>query len=809
MLDISQPQLAQISCRNSAAMISYVIEYFGDKMLSELFEGVLAGKSLISTSYQYLGSPLTLEYFNHDNNWYSNEINLKIFDNLSKMGIDAFNTGRFAVISAKATQNIATIAYLQMLGPVRTIIKINEVNSLYNRTKNVEILDFEKNSTTVKLNYSCKHNHQVTRQNIGAYTGVLESMGLSNISCKIECDDFIKLNCTVLKFSWQSSSKLQQLKWLLQKKIAVLFCNTYLQSDDIIERYHKNLVISFENEVAEKEVQRRKSEFYFNQLIEQQEKKEQELNLLVKEKTTQLAQSINDKEKLFENFSHELKTPLTLIIGPIEQLLKQQLPQKISQQLMGINSNAHRLFDLVSTLLSFAEIKVSRDKIVATNIYSCTAYIINSLRPLADTKNVELNLNYQCDKELTLNLQAQTWELILSNLLTNAIKHGEKDSQISIEVNQKQDQLLLTVTDINQPITENVQQEIYARFTTSESGERGHGLGLAIVNELITSHKGKFSLTTDAKGNQFNIYLPLTLRTSTKLALLESIPENQLADAILSAPQSTNQLSDILLVEDNMELADFLISSFQPYFIVHHCVNGRDAMQKLDESLFDLIISDVMMPVMGGFEFCRQVKTSEDFQHIPLILLTAKSDIESQKQGLSLQADDYIGKPFNTDILIKKVINMIKTYQAQARKIKQKLMCTGLDSSAELTISNSKQDAQSLFFKRLQTYLKQDYSNANIKAGDIAKYLHISEKTLNRKLQVITGSSATELLREYRLNQAKRQLERGIKAKEVCFDCGFNSLSYFGRCFKYQFKMSPSEYQKSCSTNFTKTEKIC
>lgn len=258
-----------------------------------------------------------------------------------------------------------------------------------------------------------------------------------------------------------------------------------------------------------------------------------------------------------------------------------------------------------------------------------------------------------------------------------------------------------------------------------------------------------------------------------------------------------------MLVEDNIELAEFLISSFADYFKVKHCLNGRDAISELDKQPFDLIISDVMMPVMNGFEFCQQVKSDEAFQHIPVILLTAKSDIASQKTGFSLQADDYISKPFNTDILIQKIINMVNTYQAYAIKVKQQLLSSTLMriDSKNTAIIGEKQNKQAQFITKLQEYLTLHYSNTELKVGEMASHFFMSEKTFTRKIQAITSSNITSLLREYRLNQATRYLTAGAELKNIGFDCGFNSVSYFGRCFKQYFGITPAQYQQQVIAN--------
>ena len=211
--------------------------------------------------------------------------------------------------------------------------------------------------------------------------------------------------------------------------------------------------------------------------------------------------------------------------------------------------------------------------------------------------------------------------------------------------------------------------------------QKGMGLGLAIVKELADSHSASIDLVSNKQGNTFKLNFPITLKinplSKAQCKVLQHTPDEEIKDETSSLKNPNNckqSLPTILLVEDNLELAQFLLSSLTPFFNVKHSVNGRDALFFLSESIVDLIVSDVMMPVMDGYEFCQQVKDDEALRHIPLFLLTAKSDLVSRKKGFQLKADDYIGKPFNTDILIQKVTNHIATKQALANSLRQQLL---------------------------------------------------------------------------------------------------------------------------------------
>jgi signal transduction histidine kinase/CheY-like chemotaxis protein len=794
MLDISAPHLAQISCRNSVGMIFYITEHFGENTLSELFAGILAGKKLISTNYQYLGTPLTLDYFKNENNWYSNEINLKIFDNLSTLGVDAFNTGRYAIMRASNTKNIATIAYLQMLGIEKIVKKLNTLNGLYNRTKTMNLSKVENNSVTIQLNYNCPHNAQVTRQNIGAFVGGMEVAGLDNITWKLVHEDFTKRHKTIITLSWQASSRAQKIQYLLKKRIALLFCKSYLQSYAVINDFHQNVIVGFENEIVEKEVQRKKSETYFNQLIEQQDKKEQELASLVKEKTYLLQLAVQQKNTLFENVSHELKTPLTLILGRSEQLLKRKDLNTINHnEVKHIEASAEHLYQLVNQLLELAEIKHHTQLKIPVDIIGETNLLCESLSSLAQSAGMAIT--YQRDTDLAahwLELQQGAWSSIMTNLVSNAIKYGDEYFGVHVSLEISEVDVKLTVVNKGEIIKVEQLEKIFNRFEQLDNKQQGQGLGLAIVKELVSNHGGSVSAISLNNETAFTVALPNKANKISQREAIQPLPASN------KKVNNSTSKQHILIVEDNQELREFISSALSMQFNVTAVEHGQAAIDWLTSTnaLPDLILSDVMMPVMNGYEFCEKLKQDPEYQSIPLFLLTAKADSASVKKGFALAADDYIAKPFNTDVLITKIGNQLATREALKKNLKAKL----LTAPENLSLNKPSSDPDQILYK-VNTLLEANFSNADIKSADIAKALHMQEKTLNRKLQTLVGCSISELIREYRLNKAKQLLEQYHKPKNVCFDCGFNSVSYFGQNFKHQFGVTPSAYQQKYQTS--------
>ncbi|MGL1889200.1 MAG: response regulator [Reichenbachiella sp.] len=508
----------------------------------------------------------------------------------------------------------------------------------------------------------------------------------------------------------------------------------------------------------------------------------------IQKKTMQLREVLKEKESLFENVSHELKTPLTLILGRSEQLLKRDdVTTATATELTHIAASAEQLYQLVNQLLQLAEVKHQKNKKEAIDIVEQTMFVCDSLSSLA--ANAGTVITFKLDSLMDshwLEIQTGAWSSIITNLITNAIKYGDNSQPVQVLLNITEEITVLSVSNKGAKIEPEKLEQIFNRFEQVNVDQQGQGLGLAIVKELTKNHFGDTEVTSNVGEVVFTVTIPNVKNkpsqvTNTNLVTAEPETENK-----LTAKQN------ILIVEDNQELREFIASALSLQFAITAVEHGQAAINWLTKNtLPDLILSDVMMPVMDGYQLCEKLKQDPIYQYIPLFLLTAKADIKSTKKGLALAADDYIAKPFNTDVLITKIGNQLATHAAMKKHFQGKLLSSANKLKDETPLSDSE-----VQLNTIRQALSEHYNNADIKASDIAQVLHSTEKTLNRKLQVILGKSISELLREFRLNQAKQLLAQGHKAKSVYFECGFNSMSYFSQSYKKEFGQSPRDFQK-------------
>ncbi|MEP7706216.1 response regulator [Paraglaciecola sp. 25GB23A] len=513
-----------------------------------------------------------------------------------------------------------------------------------------------------------------------------------------------------------------------------------------------------------------------------------QLENLIAQRTEELNKTLLTKQSMFENISHEFRTPLTLILGKAENLQKSDMDIEQKSHVSMIYKQAHRLYELVENLLKLAEMRaVEKQKRVckpAIELYE----LLQNWCHLADEKQIKIHFESFIPDELQVVLIEETLLLVAGNIIGNAIKYSPTGTRIDIALSQQHGNIVLIFSDEG-PGFKNI-DNVFERFSRESNVGSGNGLGLAIVKHIVEQNKGSITLENiKPRGAKVSVSLPLN-KLSNDIQAPVSINEDELTidstHQYLPLPQFPTK-SQILLVEDNDDLRQYLISLLQPHTNVHSCTHGQEALLWLEQHSPDLILSDVMMPEMDGYELCAKVKQNNELKHIPFILLTAKSDLASQKKGLALQADDYIAKPFSSDVLLAKIANTLQTLQAFRHKLRESIVGAEVESKVLADSPNHE------LLATIQAQLQQNYADSVYAVHDLASALHMSEKTLNRRLNSLLRCSFSKLLRDFRLERAFEKLKQGHAPSTVCFDCGFSSQAYFGKCFKEKYKRPPGQ----------------
>ena len=544
----------------------------------------------------------------------------------------------------------------------------------------------------------------------------------------------------------------------------------------------------------------------------------------IQERTQELSEEKNKVERLLDkktdeiaNISHEFRTPLSLIIGPTRELIDLQPESNITNKLEIIQRNSNRLLRMVDQLLNLESDKVNA---VSNKVLISPSEIIESccqaFIPLAKSKSLSLALLR--NDEFSTNFTIDGVEKILTNLLSNAIKYTKQDGEITVKSSLEEKNWILTVSDTGVGIEEKNHHTVFERFNRVIDSDSevitGAGIGLALVKQIVENNGGQISLTSElGSGTRVTIEFPglsiVNVRRSTKTN--ESLINTELS--ILKVPEftsstipteelGTNDRKKILIVEDNHEMLAFIRRCLSPAYSILTAHNGKEGLEKAIKEIPDLIVSDIMMPIMDGIEFLTQTRASPITDHIPFILLTAKGDKQSKLQGLNLSADDYITKPFDKDELKARISNLIKTRESLYRKFTH-----SISSATTLLDSTASDDNRSPyeviatkeheFIQNLNACLEQCYQDHEIRIAKVASDLALSERQLYRKLRSISGMTPSLYLRQFRLEKACALLTKGMSASSVSLEVGFSSQSYFSKCFRERYGISPAKFSSS------------
>ena len=455
----------------------------------------------------------------------------------------------------------------------------------------------------------------------------------------------------------------------------------------------------------------------------------------------------------------------------------------------------------------WAELGIFELRLVSANAYKRVLNSFMNYESLSKKKDIDYNFYTELqDKELLFD--ENYLDLIVNNLLSNAFKYTEEGESITVKLYQEAGDLVLQVTDTGIGIPKEKQEKIFERFYQVESGREGSGIGLSLVQRLVELHHGRIELESEpGKGSTFSIYLPQDKSVYSREELLggEENADNQRvystnahdvyigdeeeADTESEEDENTNKRGTLLVVEDNKELRQYLVNGLSGLFNMLEAENGQKALDILKEKEVDLIVTDVMMPVMDGAKLCKLVKQNLRTCHIPIYMLSAKADIKYQLEGLQVGADDYIAKPFSMAILKAKIMNMLRT----RHRIFEHYSNTTEIEPEKLT--NNTMDEELL--RKAIAVIERNMDNVEFSTEQFAREMNMSRSNLHLKLKAITGKSAIDFIHKIRFNRACQLLQEGkYNVSEISFMVGYNTPSYFAARFKKYIGCLPTEYGK-------------
>ena len=536
-----------------------------------------------------------------------------------------------------------------------------------------------------------------------------------------------------------------------------------------------------------------------------------ESSLKVERKNNQNKQELNDERlRFYTNITHELRTPLTLILGPLEDLLSDNsLSPKHANKISIIHDSAARLLNLINGILEFRKTETQNRKLsVARGDLSELVQEIG-LRYKELNRNPKVNFHVHINTEETLLFyDADMLTTILNNLLSNAFKYTESGQSITVTLKEENGWLLLQVSDTGIGIPINKQGKIFERFYQIENGREGSGIGLSLVQRLVELHHGRIVLQSEVgKGSTFTIYLPQDESVYTQEELLGRsgdegeqrvystnandiyIGDDEKFGEEVSTDEENCKRGTILVVEDNRELRQYLVNGLSALFDILETENGQKALDILKDKDVDLIITDVMMPVMDGVRLCKLVKQNLRTCHIPVYMLSAKVDIKYQLEGLQVGADDYIAKPFSMEVLRTKILNMLRTrYRIFERY-------SNMTEIRPEKLTSNTMDEELL--RKAIAVVEKNMDNVEFSTEQFAREMNMSRSNLHLKLKAITGKSAIDFIHKIRFNRACQLLKEGkYTVSEISFMVGYNTPSYFAARFKKYIGCLPTEYGK-------------
>jgi signal transduction histidine kinase/DNA-binding response OmpR family regulator len=525
----------------------------------------------------------------------------------------------------------------------------------------------------------------------------------------------------------------------------------------------------------------------------------------LKHRAEHLSELDNLKTRFFTNISHEFRTPITLIQGPLKEMYDKAASKEERSSIGIMLRNAQRLGKLINQLLDLSKLEAGKTTLHLrqTDLVQFLREIASSYESLAANKNIKYFF-YTEVTELMVYIDAEKIEQVVHNLLSNAFKFT-REGDIALHLKTDGKRYIITVKDTGIGIPSDQLNKVFDRFHQVDSSQtrsyEGSGLGMALAKELTELHHGTIRVeSTEGKGTTFTVKLPLGKEHFSKDEVIDGssldrrpIPIEDLTlineDDPLheKAVEASDHQPILLIVEDNEDMRRYINKIFADQYQIIEAVNGKEGINRAEEVIPDLIISDVMMPEMDGYKFCEHVKSNEKTSHVPVILLTAKADHESKLTGLETGADDYLYKPFHAEELKLIVRNRIE----HRRRIQERF-------SREVTLEPKHISITSFdekFLTKVLAIIEERMSDENFSVDELSKESGYSNMHFYRKIKALSGETPSQFLRTIRLKRAAEMLRaKSDNVTQISYAVGFRNLPYFIKCFKEQFGVTPGQF---------------
>jgi len=513
------------------------------------------------------------------------------------------------------------------------------------------------------------------------------------------------------------------------------------------------------------------------------------------------------KSHFFANISHEFRTPLTLILGQIESVLSSGIDTKEKGKLQVANRNARRLLTLINQLLDLSKLEAGSMELRAErqNIVLFLKNIFYSFESLAESKKIALK--FESDSEnILMNFDSDKMEKIICNLISNALKFTNENGEIKLTLNLISPLVEIIIKDTGIGIAPDKLPHVFNRFYQIDSSMTrefdGTGIGLALTKELVLLHKGDINVNSkEGEGTEFIIHLPVGDATAASEQQVKSavpiivqnktLDDNKIQETDLTSVNQ-NQVSAkpeiILIVEDNADIRAYVREQLEKDYQVFEACDGEEGIRAAQKEIPDLIITDVMMPKMNGYQFSKNIRMDEKTSHIPIIILTAKAGVDDKIEGLETGIDNYLTKPFSAKELKVRVKNLIY----QRKTLRKKFAKTAIIKPSEVSSISVDQ----AFIQKAIKIIDSNFEDELFSVDKLADQMNMSVSQLSRKLNALIDQPPGQLIRTFRLQRAAELLKQNAgTVAEICYKVGFNDQAYFSRAFKKHFGISPSEYK--------------